>query len=259
MTLLVILVTSLSLTAGSPTTPPPLPDLGKEVAVVIEAPDGLTLRGVLHRPLDAAGEDRLPLVLVIHPLGLSRESTHGLISDLLARDLAVMSLDLRGHGQSRITRNATIVSFPYLRPQDFQDMIRDQRLLVDWAQERPGLDPGRIGLVGVGFGSLIAAEVAGDNPRIKALALVGPTVPAFGIDGESGLEALGDRPAWIGTSRTNKVWLERAERLASRGRGERTLQTYEASVAKTDHLLDLPELTAALIAWLKEHLDGTPP
>ncbi len=51
-------------------------------------------------------------------------------------------------------------------------MITDVRRLVDWAESRPEIDVGRIGLVGFSHGAMLAPTIAAFDDRFTALALV---------------------------------------------------------------------------------------
>jgi pimeloyl-ACP methyl ester carboxylesterase len=253
------LLTLLPLLAAEAEPPPALPDPGHEQAVSLLAVDRFHLQGSLHRPAGLPEEGELPAVIVVHPFARNRELSDVVISVLLERGFAVLSMDLRGHGQSYQTPDHKVLMPPVLKPRDAQDMVRDQLLLVDYLVRQPAIDGEKIGILGSGLSALIAVEAAGADERIGAVALVGPSDPVFGISGDEGMEKLGDRPAWIGTSSTNQAWLRRAEALAGIGSGERTLSTYEASVPRTAMLLDLPELTGDLAAWFDERLTSEEP
>lgn len=251
---LVSLLTTLPLLAAEVEAPPALPDPGREQTVSLLAVDRFRLNGTLHRPGDLPEEQALPVVIAVHPVARNRELSDILISVLLGRGFAVLSMDLRGHGQSIQTPDNRVLMPAVIKPTDVRDMVTDQKLLVEYLVRQPGIDGKRIGIVGSGLSALIAAEAAGADERIRAVALVGPSDPVFGITGDAGLEKLGDRPAWIGTSGTNQAWLRRGQALAGIGSGERTLATYEANLARTAMLLDLPDLTADLAGWFVDRL-----
>lgn len=239
--------------------PPVFPDPGREQAVSLLAVDRYRLLGSLHRPSGLPEDRELPAVIVVHPIAHDREDDDHLIASLLERGFAVLSMDLRGHGRSYETPDQRVLMPSVIQPQDVRKMVTDQKLLVEYLVRQPGIDKERIGIVGTGLSALIAAEAAADDERIGAVGLVGPSASYFGLSGEEGLERLADRPAWIGTSSTNKGWLERAQGLARLGGGERTLATYEANLPRTSMLLDLPELTGDLATWLAGHLAGESP
>jgi dienelactone hydrolase len=54
----------------------------------------------------------------------------------------------------------------------FADTVIDIRRLVDWAQERPEVDPARIALVGFSMSAIVGSIVLAHEPRIAASVLV---------------------------------------------------------------------------------------
>lgn len=51
---------------------------------------------------DLIGQQDAPLVVLIHGLGLTRDSTWGQITPSLAREFRVLSYDLCGHGETSL-------------------------------------------------------------------------------------------------------------------------------------------------------------
>jgi pimeloyl-ACP methyl ester carboxylesterase len=227
---------------------------GKETALRVEGPNKLLLKGVLVAPLDLPEGRRAPVVVMLHSMARTREDFDDLINALNARGILALAADLRGHGHSRRTTDNLFVSYPHLAPRDFRKMVGDQKLVVDWLAERPEVDMSRIAMVGVGLGTLVGAQAAGGDPRVGALALVGPMDRAMGLTADPGMVAMGDRPVWLATSKANTVWMGIAERLADLGSGERTVAGYDAVVSTTTELLAIPELAEDLTEWLSEKL-----
>lgn len=63
---------------------------------------------------------------------------------------------------------AEFVSLATAMAERFRVTVIDIRRLVDWLQERPEIDPERIGIVGFSMGTLIAANVLGNDDRLSA-------------------------------------------------------------------------------------------
>lgn len=105
----------------------------------------------LTGPVDA------PAVVLIHGLGLSRDSTWGVIAPLLARHFRVLSYDLPGHGQS--ARHPGPLTLATLSTQLITLMDR--------------LALPRAALVGFSLGGMINRRAALDHPaRVSALAIL---------------------------------------------------------------------------------------
>jgi dipeptidyl aminopeptidase/acylaminoacyl peptidase len=140
--------------------------------VVVTTPAGLHLAGTLTRPASRP-EARLPAVVLITGSGPQDrdEATPAIrdyrpfreIADTLSRrGVVVLRLDDRGVGGSDAGPPAATTA-------DFAD---DVRAAVAWLRARPGIDAGRIGLVGHSEGALVAPMVAATDSAIRALVLI---------------------------------------------------------------------------------------
>jgi pimeloyl-ACP methyl ester carboxylesterase len=106
---------------------------------------------------DLSGPEDAPAVVLIHGLGLSRQSTWGVIAPLLARHFRVLCYDLPGHGQSA----------PQIGPLTLTSLSEQLVTLMD----RLALP--RAALVGFSLGGMINRRAALDHPaRVSALAIL---------------------------------------------------------------------------------------
>lgn len=106
---------------------------------------------------DLTGPDTAPVVVLIHGLGLSRDSTWGQIAPLLARDFRVLRYDLCGHGETRL---------PLARV----DLTLLSEQLISLMDE---LQIAQAALVGFSLGGMINRRCAIDHPdRVTALAIL---------------------------------------------------------------------------------------
>ena len=121
------------------------------------ASDGLTLRGVLHRPEGVV--ERRPAIVLCHGFGGScRGAGHPELAKALAQAGYVsLRFDFRGCGQSEGTRGNVIVA----------EEITDLRHALDFVSGLPGVDAARIGVLGASLGGSVAIEVAAADARVK--------------------------------------------------------------------------------------------
>ncbi|MEH6591860.1 MAG: dienelactone hydrolase family protein [Halioglobus sp.] len=54
----------------------------------------------------------------------------------------------------------------------FRAVAVDARRLIDWAETRPEIDSSRIALIGFSMGAIVAANIAGNEPRVSTTVLV---------------------------------------------------------------------------------------
>lgn len=158
----------LALPAPDYSAPAGAPYTAEEVTV--RTRDGHVLAGTLTRPVRSA---LVPCVLTITGSGQQdRDEAIGLVkgyrpyrevADALGRrGIAVLRLDDRGVGGTDApARGATSEDFAH----DVEDAIA-------WLRARPGIDGGRLALLGHSEGGLIAPMVAARDPKLRALVLM---------------------------------------------------------------------------------------
>ncbi len=151
--------------------------------VKLQAADGQTLYGSLYRPRDRpAGGPSGPVapaggVLLIHPLGSSRSACAAAASALAGRGLVALAIDLRGHGASVSESLPDAHAFSVHLGDSLRDAEQDVRAGLDFLARQPGVERGRLGIVGAGLGALLAARAElweGSDPHPKALVLLSP-------------------------------------------------------------------------------------
>lgn len=119
---------------------------------------GITLAADMYTPVDAVG--KLPAIAVSGPFGAVKEQSSGLYAQQLAScGFVTIAFDPSFTGESggRPRR----VASPDINTEDFS-------AAVDFLCLQPGVDAGRIGILGIcGWGG-IAIQAAVNDPRIKA-------------------------------------------------------------------------------------------
>ena len=135
---------------------------GTERFVEFPNPKGKTLRGMLHLPA-AGGKDHVPGVVFFHGFTGDRMESHWMFvkcSRALAHaGVASLRFDFYGLGESA----------GEFREMSLTREIGDGRSAVAFLREQPGIDPRRVGLLGLSLGGLVAATLA---PSLTAKALV---------------------------------------------------------------------------------------
>jgi pimeloyl-ACP methyl ester carboxylesterase len=153
------------------------PDPGEPVRF---ASGDLRLAGSLLRPPGAGGR---PGILLLHgssPLGRKLALYRMLAARLAERGYVVLSIDLRGYGDSddptRLDRLEAL------------DSRADVHSAVGYLERLPFVDPGRIHLLGHSYGAGVAIGAAPEEPRIRKLVAIGPprrTLERFGKEAEA--------------------------------------------------------------------------
>ena len=129
--------------------------------------DNQVVRGIWHLPAKAGP---VPAVLCIHGFTLSKNQYTVVARRLARQGLAVLRLDLRGHGESG-------GSIAHL---GFNDQLDDLFAAVSWMLQQKEVEPNRIGLLGFSLGGglcAVAARLYG-FPRIRSLVMWAPMLDA---------------------------------------------------------------------------------
>lgn len=119
---------------------------------------GITLAADLYTPRHAAG--KLAAIAVCGPFGAVKEQASGLYAQTMAeRGFVTLAFDASYTGESG--GEPRHVASPDINTEDFS-------AAVDWLTTLPGVDPERIGVIGIcGFGGF-AINAAANDTRIKA-------------------------------------------------------------------------------------------
>ena len=202
------------------------------------AADGTLLTGLLYEPSARPA----PGVVLVHMLGRSKDEWGWFADRLQEAGVAVLALDLRGHGGSG-------GSAASLGP-----MVTDVAAAIDWLAARPTVRPGALGVVGASLGANLAALAGADRGVVRAVALLSPSLDYRGVRLDSGtMKKLGGRPLWIAASTEDPYAVRTAKELASTGAArEHLLSTARAH--GTTLLGADPDLARNLMDWLRRTL-----
>ena len=137
-------------------------ELYKQAAPLFAAPaerfdlsfEGFTVPGYLRVPATRNG--RVPAAIILGGLESTKEESYLFENLCLARGLATCTFD--GPGQGEMYFHAK------LRP----DFHRFASKVLDWLEQRPEIDPDRLGVIGRSLGGFYAVHTAAHEPRLKA-------------------------------------------------------------------------------------------
>lgn len=124
-------------------------------------------------------------VILLHMLGHNRNDWNGFASTLSNKtnDYAVLSIDLRGHGESTTSQNGnTILSFQSFTPDDFNKMIMDVKAAKQFLVTQKNINPNNVAIVGASIGANVALNyAAASDPSIKVVVLLSPGLDYKGV------------------------------------------------------------------------------
>jgi len=188
-------------------------------------------------------------VILLHDAEGSRHDFARFAQKAAASGFGVVSLDLRGHGQSTNLGNQKNFK-KYGTDNEFNLMVRDVNSAVSYLNDK-GVPAGNIYFVGAGLGANVAAKALALNANAAGAVLLSPSLKSKDVITMSGLKFY-KNPVLIAVSVEDKrEFLEasfiRNAALLSSGEGKVTfLTTYDKSGTE---MLDR-YLTYSVIQWL---------
>lgn len=155
-----------------PANPPTATTAQKLYSVRFAGGDRATVPAFFMVPAGAKADEKLPVVLLLHGLGGSKTDVFLLQVALARRGYATLAPDVAGHGERPRIEGKPLadLALPQMR-QVAAQTVADLRRAVDLLETRPEIDPERIGFIGISLGGILGSVFAGDETRIKAVAL----------------------------------------------------------------------------------------
>lgn len=153
-------------------------DAASRTEVTIAAGD-VSLGATLYRP--AGTKDRLPAVVIAHGSAPTTRKMVGFFTNLgLRLGFAVLAFDKRGTGQSTGTFEEFSVAGS---GKILHDQASDVAHAARWLATQPGIDAGRIGLLGGSQAGWVMPIAAANSPQVKFIvALAGVPLQAGQAD-----------------------------------------------------------------------------
>ena len=135
--------------------------------------DRVDLRASFEMPTGVPAP--IPSVLLLHGYGEDRFVWEAFKRQLLSRGWAVMSLDLRGHGQSTTKNSVRLQAAQEWRASSFE-FPQDIDPALDWLKAQPRLDPKKIVVIGYDVGANLALISSGKFPEVRTVIAVKPNL-----------------------------------------------------------------------------------
>jgi alpha-beta hydrolase superfamily lysophospholipase len=173
--LLAVALTAAAAPAPAPAAAPHASGLPGD-AVELHAVDGWTLHAVWLK----AKEGKKTVVL-LHGTGQRKEDWRAFARALAKDGEGYMAVDLRGHGESRVSPSGETITHKKLRAQnamkgganDYEDMVRDAEAAVGF-MAGAGTAEESIGFAGAEVGGSVAVKYAAVHPKVPFVIVLSP-------------------------------------------------------------------------------------
>lgn len=224
--------------------------------IEITTKDGFILVGTVDLPAFASLKKKVPLVIFLHSLGHTKDSWFSLPQKTKSLGYAVLTLDLRGHGESIIDGKARKSYWTNFKPNDFQKLPGDVLDTISYVKTSyPEINSSKIAIVGADIGANAAIIAASkDNKDIKTLILLSPTMEQKKLETPVSLVAYGSHPLLIMVSKRDKFAYYQSSELIKYGQGIKTLKVFPSGGNGTDLVGFRPESNSIILDWLKKNL-----
>jgi len=205
--------------------------------------DGVEIVGTYF---PSTGDEAL---ILIHMVGRDRNDWNKLAEELNRAKYAVLSIDLRGHGES-IYRDGKTIDWSTFTEDDYNEMVLDIQAADDFLVTK-GFN-GRISLIGGSIGANLALNYASDHRNIKTVILLSPGLNYKGIETEDALINFGDRPILFITSNNDPGSAESSLLLYSMSIGPKEIKVYNEAGHGTE-ILSQHDISIIILKWLETH------
>lgn len=171
----------------------PAADAHESIGVEYTTADGVVIMGDYWTPIDMS--KKAPAVILLHMYRSDRSAWLPLVPELEKAGFAVLTIDLRGHGQSTKPEDRELKKRVAARDPDlFQAMHGDVTGAYHWLQQRPEVDLSRLAIVGASVGCSVAIDYAGRDKSVDVTVLMTPGKSYLGLDSMAHIKKYGGRP-----------------------------------------------------------------
>ncbi|MBI4970944.1 MAG: alpha/beta fold hydrolase [Candidatus Omnitrophica bacterium] len=153
----------------------------------LQTRDGMSLAGSFDEVPDGKGT-----VILVHMLNHDRKSWADFSKFLNQNGWNTLSIDLRGHGESRGADQT--VDWKNFSKEDFSKMIQDIDGAFQWLEQNAAQDAQKVILVGASIGANLSMAYAGENPKISGVVLLSPGMDYRGVKPKRSVMQFRDRP-----------------------------------------------------------------
>lgn len=201
--------------------------------------DGVPLAASYYEP----SRPSAPAVALFHMLTRSRHDWDDLAARLHAEGFAVLTVDLRGHGESGVDPSGSQA--------DLLPMRLDAKAARLFLKAQTRVDSGRLAIVGASIGANLAVIDASTDPAVRTVVLLSAGLDYRNLRTDGALRAFGNRPALLVASSDDAYALRSAGRLASAGGGARQVHVVDNAGHGTVMLGRIPDLLPLVVDWLR--------
>jgi pimeloyl-ACP methyl ester carboxylesterase len=224
--------------------------VGQKVSFLTD--DGVMIVGTYYAPVSS--HQTANAIILLHMFGRDRNDWNAFAYNLsnITNGYAVLSIDLRGHGES-INQDGKTISFQSFTPTDFNKMVLDVKAAKHFLVTHKNISPNNITIVGASVGANVALKYAASDPSVKAVVLLSPGLNYKGIATSAAVTEY-KNPIYIAAAGKDPIAGSDPQVLCSMINCGNHLKTYHDSSSHGTYMfLDKslnPPLNKLVISWL---------
>jgi dienelactone hydrolase len=213
----------------------PVAGLAATRQVSFRTDDGRTVTGTLTE----AGQRPAAAVVLVPMLGRPRDDWQPLAQRLADAGVTALAIDLPG-----------------AVPADggLEAWSQDVGAAIGYLMTQADVRAGSVGVLGASLGANLAAVAAGRDSRVRALALLSPSLDYRGVRIEGPMRQYGARPALLMASLRDPYAARSVRTLADKAPGPREVHWSDVTAHGTQLLVRDPDLGRALVEWFQRTL-----
>lgn len=222
--------------------------------VELKTADGWTLKAAWMR----AQEGKKTLVL-LHGTGQRKEDWRRFAAPLARAGYGYLAVDLRGHGESRVSPSGEAITWKKLRAtrhmNDFAEMARDVEASAGWLAGQ-GVPEDTIGFVGAEVGGSLAIKHAAVRAKVPLVVMLSPRLAWQDIPIINAVRAYKNRPILLVHSEADKQSSKETPliyQFAKMAAGDRNTTLLIVPQERGTRLFRAQrDLAGRVIAWLED-------
>jgi len=187
-------------------------------------------------------------IILLHMLNRDRNDWNAFAEQLQKEGYNVLSIDLRGHGQS-LKKDGRSIGWQIFSTKDFNDMVFDVKASKDFLENK-GIT--KISLIGASIGANTALNYVGEDIEIKTVILLSPGLDYRGVKIENTIKDYENRPILIVASEDDEYSATSSKALIELAVGKKELKMY-TNAGHGTKMFSNTDLDKVIINWVKEY------
>lgn len=224
------------------------------VSITYESKDSFVIKSKLFYPLSE--QKVYPMVVMLHSIGYSSEYWGSLTQQFTNNGIAVLQIDMRGHGQSIYDSNFKIRSWQYYTERNYAKYPDDVYEILKYiAMSYKNISTTKYAILGADIGAntaILAAEKMPNKP--SCLALISPTREYKGLYTPIAMTNLGSMPLLSIVSSKDNYSVQESDVLKKFAQGTFEVKKYPAGGMGMLMLKVNPTMGKDIVDWVSKYL-----